>query len=307
MTTKLFYLPPEILLKILEALPVTPLLRFAQTSQYARNLAHSNLTSLSLAIHPSHRKSWHSKLLATSHKPKHALNAVIRIPRAWEFDYSTLIKFHDKIIASILTRHACALQKLDLTIWRLSKPIAKAIIKLPALRELSIRIETHQAIPRAHTTLQRKEEVEAWSILASNPGFIASVNVLAIANAEITTGQLQELITGAGRLRGLTLCSCDMLTSTLWSSENLRMLHHLSLTDCGNVHVNETAVGAISKMERLQELNLRGCSGLDGEVLEQWNRGVWRVPVFVAPSPRGALKEDMFIEVDPEYMIDFED
>lgn len=54
----------------------------------------------------------------------------------------------------------------------------------------------------------------------------------------------------------------------------------------------------------LQVLNLRGCSGLDGEVLEQWNRDIWRVPEFVAPRSRGALKEEFFIEVDPEYMLE---
>ena len=54
---------------------------------------------------------------------------------------------------------------------------------------------------------------------------------------------------------------------------------------------------------RQQSLDLHGCSGLDGEVLEQWNRDVWRVPIFVAPRPRGALKEEVFIEVDPEYMV----
>lgn len=55
---------------------------------------------------------------------------------------------------------------------------------------------------------------------------------------------------------------------------------------------------------RLQVLNLHGCSGLDGEVLEQWNKDVWRVPVFVAPFPRGAAKENVVIEVDPDYMED---
>jgi hypothetical protein len=57
----------------------------------------------------------------------------------------------------------------------------------------------------------------------------------------------------------------------------------------------------------LQVLNLHGCSGLDGEVLEQRNRDDWRVPVFVAPSPKGALKEEMIIEVDPDYMLEGED
>lgn len=49
---------------------------------------------------------------------------------------------------------------------------------------------------------------------------------------------------------------------------------------------------------------MHGCSGLDGEVLEQWNRDVWRVPVFVAPFPRGTAKENVVIEVDPDYMED---
>jgi hypothetical protein len=56
-----------------------------------------------------------------------------------------------------------------------------------------------------------------------------------------------------------------------------------------------------------QVLNLHGCSGLDGEVLEQCNRDVWRVPVFVAPDSKGALKEEMVIEVDPDYMLEAED
>ncbi|KAF3035598.1 hypothetical protein E8E11_000354 [Didymella keratinophila] len=284
-----------------------PLVRFAQTSKYARSLAYSNVQNLSLAIYPSHRSSWHNKLFAARHKPKHNLNAAIQIPRAWEFDYSTLIKFHDKVVASILTRHACALQKLDLTVWRMSKPIAKAIGQLPALRKLCVSIESLQAIPRACMTMQRKEECAAWSQLASNPAFMGSVNTLMIKNAEINTTQLSDLVNEAERLKDLRLSSCNMLTSEFWSSTRLRSLHHLSLTDCVNVHVNEASVDTISKMNRLQVLDLHGCSGLDGEVLEQWNRDVWRVPVFVAPSPKGALKEETIIEVDPDYMFEAED
>lgn len=252
MSTQFFRLPPEIILQILEALPLTPLLRFAQASQYARNLAHSNIKSLSLAIYPSHRNSWHNKLFASRHKPKHALHAAIQIPRAWDFEYSTLVIFHDKIIASILSRHACALQKLDLTLWRLSIPIAKAVAQLPALRELAIRIESLQAVPRAYMSLQRKEEVEAWSLLASNTSWMNSVQALTIKNAGINATQLLKLVYEAERLSDLRLSRCDMLTSPLWSSENLRRLHHLSLTDCANVHINEIAVDAISKMDRLQ-------------------------------------------------------
>lgn len=252
MTTKLFHLPPEILLQILQILPLTPLLRFAQTSRYARTLAYSNVQNLSLAIYPSHRNSWYNKLFATHHKPRHALAAAVQIPRAWDFNYSTLAVFHDKIIASIVDRHAFALQRLDLTLWRLSMPIAKALIQLPALRELSIHIETVQAVPRTHMTMQRKEEIEAWSSLASNPAFMTSINTLTVNHAEINATQLDGLLARAERLQEVRLSRCDMLTSDIWSYAQLHQLHHLSLTDCTNVHVDDAAVDAISKMVQLQ-------------------------------------------------------
>lgn len=252
MTTKLFHLPPEILLQLLEILPLTPLLRFAQTSRYARNLAYSNVQNLSLAIYPSHRSSCHNKLFSSQHKPRHAHAATIQIPRAWDFDHWTLAIFHDKIIASIVGRHAFALQRLDLTLWRLSTLIAKALKRLPALRELSIQIETVHAIPRTYMTMQRKEEIEAWSSLASDPAFLASINTLIIKHAEINATQVDRLLAGAERLREMRLSRCDMLTSDVWSSAQLCRLHHLSLTDCTNVHVDGTAVETISKMVQLQ-------------------------------------------------------
>ncbi|UPX13702.1 uncharacterized protein EKO05_0004201 [Ascochyta rabiei] len=55
-------------------------------------------------------------------------------------------------------------------------------------------------------------------------------------------------------------------------------------------------------MHKLQSLNLHGCSGLDGGIVEQWNKDVWHVPEFVAPRARRGLKEMDIIEVDPEYM-----
>ncbi|KAF2632635.1 hypothetical protein BU25DRAFT_405962 [Macroventuria anomochaeta] len=304
MLTRLLDLPSELLLQILATLPVKPLLRFAQTSHYARSLAYSNLQSLSLAIYPSHRSSWHNKLFIAQHKPKHALHAAIQIPRAWDFDYTTLLTFHNKIVASILSRHASVLQKLELTFWTLSIPIARAIAKLPALKELNICIETVQAVPRAYMNVQRKEEGKAWALLPCSPSWTHLIHTLRIENAKINTSQLHCLIAGAGRLRELALRKCDMLTSSLWDTERLSSLRHLSITDCANVHANSTALEAISKMQRLKVLDLHGCSGLDGEVLEQWNRDVWRVPLFVAPRPRGMLKEEVHIEVDPDYLLE---
>lgn len=231
---------------------MTPLLRFAQTSQYARNLAYSNVQDLSLAIYPSHRNSWYNKVFIAQHKPKYALDAAIQIPQARNFNYSTLAIFHDKIVASILSRHAYTLQRVDLTLWKLSIPVANALTQLPALRELSIRIAMPQTVPRAEMTAQRKEENEAWSLLTSKPAFMASINALTIENAEINAMQLSDLLVGTGRLKDLWLSKCNMLTSSLWSSAQLRRLYHLSLSDCTNVHIHDLAVETISKMDRLQ-------------------------------------------------------
>lgn len=72
---------------------------------------------------------------------------------------------------------------------------------------------------------------------------------------------------------------------------------------CSVTHDKRTELISIA----LQVLDLNGCSGLDGEVLERWNRDVWRVPLFEVPKSRGALKEDTMIEVDPDYMLEAED
>ena len=342
MPLSLLDLPPELLLQILSTLPTNPLLRFAQTSQYARKLAYSNLHVLFLAISPSCQSPWYNKLIPDAYSPKlpshpdynpHKL--LIRIPQAWDFDYSTLLTFHNKITTSILHRHASTLRKIDLTLWTLSIPIAKALTDLPALRDLSIRIESMQIIPRACLALQRKEEHEAWGLLASTPAFLSQICTLGIENAQVDVHQLRALVSGIKTLRELRLSKCGMLTSSIWNISSLTCLRHLCITDCLNMHVNETALETISRMHKLQVrqpraqprkimsvvlhtisgrvltvsqvLDLHGCSGLDGEVLEQWNIDVWHVPAFVAPRAHGVLKEMGDIEVDPDYMLGYED
>ncbi|KAJ4992672.1 hypothetical protein SVAN01_01718 [Stagonosporopsis vannaccii] len=305
MVLPILNLPSEIILQILSNLPITPLLRFAQTSQLARNLAYTNLHALSLAIRPTHRARWHSDNISTiQHKPIHPLYAAIQIPQASDFDYATLLTFHSKLFASILHRHACTLQKLELTLWTLSPAIARAVIRLPLLRELRIVLEHTQAIPRAYKALQRREETAAWNVLACAPSWTRSLRALSIQNAGISAEQLLGIVEGATRLRDLRLSSCDMLTNSIWGAGSFGGLQYLGVTDCANVHVNEAAVRVISKIQKLEVLDLHGCNGLDGEVLEQWNRDVWRVPVFVAPRPRGFLKQEFFIEVDPDYMVE---
>lgn len=252
MATSLLQLPSEILLQILSNLSIKPLLRFAQTSQYSRSLAYTDLQELSLAVCPSHWNSWHNKLFMSRYVPTHQLHATIQIPQAQKFNYTTLLTFHNKLTSSILRRHACALQKLELTLWTLSPLIANAITTLPALRILSICLVNTEAMPRAHKILQTKEEYAAWGLLASTPSWTYFLSALRIENAELSAPQLLALVDGAARLHDLRLSNCGMLTSSIWDVARFSKLHHLGVTDCANVHVNEAAVDVISKMRRLQ-------------------------------------------------------
>ena len=255
MAVQLLNLPPEILLQILSKLSIKPLLRFAQTSQYARKLAYTDLQALSLAVCPSHQDSWHNKLFAARRKPEHDLHASVQIPRACDFSYTTLLTFHNKIIGSILDRHAQTLQRLELALWTLSAPVAESIKNLSALRELSIRIESVHTVPRAYLCVQKTEECKAWTVLASTAN---SIHALRIENAEINASQLLDIVGGAAQLRDLSLSGCSMLTSSIWDATELTKLHKLSILRCPNIHVSDTAVQTISKMHRLQVRPLHG-------------------------------------------------
>lgn len=254
MATSLLNLPSEILLQILSKLSIQPLLRFAQSSHHARTLAYTDIHALSLAVCATHQDFWHYKLSATRFEPEHDLYTAIQIPGAWDFPYNTLLAFHNKVIASILSRHAFTLQKVDLMLWTLSPTIAQAIAALPAIKQLSIRIESVQTVPRVHinTQKQRRQEYTAWSLLASDPSWMHSVKSLRIENAEVNTSQLLSIVDSATRLQDLRLSACTMLTSSIWKSARLHTLHLLEMLGCVNVHIDKPELETISKMNRLQ-------------------------------------------------------
>lgn len=181
MSSQLLGCPPELLINILNFLPVQSLLRFGQTSHYSQDLASSSLHTLSLGIHQSRVSATISKLSATQYpRPTHIASffhpadqpssyvgkacssrrssvgsdyfpendiendphrVSVLIPNAEAYDHTTLISFNSALTKSILTRHGGTLRNLDLSLCTLTTPIAASIAKLSALRVLSIRIE----------------------------------------------------------------------------------------------------------------------------------------------------------------------
>jgi hypothetical protein len=276
MSPSLLSIPPELLVNILAFLPIQPLLKFSQTSRYAHSLASSSLHTLSLEIHPSRVSALIAHVATTQYPqpkettsffllPHHASSSEqgdssevsymakdpstlnnpykvsVLIPDAQTFDYTTLLNFHTALTSSVLFRHGATLRHLDLSLWTLTIPTAKALAGLPALRVLSIRIEDFpqvRAVPHTRATTQRTEEREAWSLLTQTAIWAPRLNALRIEGGELNTAQLSILLSKVRWCRELWFCKCVMIDYSLWkflASEwkGRSVLQILGVSRCG--------------------------------------------------------------------------
>lgn len=243
MSTSLLQLPPELLLPILALLSTRSLLKFSQCSKYARSLANSSLHTLNLEFYPPpYSKDFYlprrhllptkstthvipsstscldrkyacptSSIKDTRHskKDKHPHKTIIRMKGALNYDYGTLINFQSALLSNILSRHDHALRNINITVWSFTVPIAKAISRLHALRQLSINIQDCYYARSA----QRKyahEQSAAWEVLANS--WSASLQTLSIDNADIEEVQLFKLLTSNSKCRELRLKSCGAVS-----------------------------------------------------------------------------------------------
>ncbi|KAF2477283.1 uncharacterized protein BDR25DRAFT_371341 [Lindgomyces ingoldianus] len=303
MARSLLSFPPEVLLNILTFLPIQGLLKFSQTCHYSHGLANSSLHTLSLGIYPT-RSNPLSK--------NDPYNVSIIIPDAQTFDFMTLLAFHAALTKSIIIRHGGTLRNLNLSLWTLNTPLAKALASLPALRALSIRIEDFphvRTVPQARVASQRIEQCKAWDLLAASAVWASRINALRIEGGELSTKQLVALLSQNRWCRELWLCKCNMIGKDLWTFlgsewEGRTALQILGILRCGG-QLDEEVLDVIDILDGLRFLILQGCHGLGNDVVEQRNRDVWRIPECIPPHPQ--LDRDnvsTIIEVDPTYMND---
>lgn len=143
----------------------------------------------------------------------------MRIPSATKYDYTTLLNFHNALVQSIILRHADTLHTLNIELWTLTRPVAEAIAKLCALRDLSVRLEDNvyvRAVPRGCVSWERKQQDKAWNFLAENAKWKQRLRTLRLRNAEITTGQLGKLIRESGAVEELCLRRCRYVDEGIW-------------------------------------------------------------------------------------------
>ncbi|KAI4703282.1 hypothetical protein J4E81_002160 [Alternaria sp. BMP 2799] len=171
-TPHLLDLPTEILNQILTPLPTSSLLRFSETSRHARVLANANLHTFSLGIAPLAPAFFKYLDPAITTSTANPYDIWLRIPQARSYEYLTLHNFQSALVTSILKRHGTMLQHLNISVWALTLPMAKAITSLRALRTFSLRIESGvryvRGIPRSRIAIEREEQGKAWEVLTES-------------------------------------------------------------------------------------------------------------------------------------------
>lgn len=297
MAPSLLDLPPELLVQTLNLLPIRTLLRFGQTCHYFHNLSNSSMHTLSLGIHTTRISAIISKLAATQYPPPKTLTSAfippapstssspdgsrrtsldsdlfasdisdsdphkvsVFIPDAQTFDYATLLSFHLSLTKSIVLRHGATLCHLDLSLWTLTVPLAKAIAELPALRALSIRTEDYlytRTVPRRLLASQRIQEHAAWDLLSETAVWAPRITALRIEGGEMSTAQLARLLDNSRWCRELWLCKCGHVREDVWGWlarewKGRGALRMLGVMRCG-LRLDEAALEAIGRIRGLQ-------------------------------------------------------
>jgi hypothetical protein len=183
----------------------------------------------------------------------------VLIPEAQTFNYATLLNFHTALTSSVLLRHGATLRNLDLSLWTLTIPIAKALAGLSALRVLSIRIEDSpyaRAIPRIHAAAQRTEERQAWSLVTETAIWAPRLNALRIEGGELNTAQLSTLLCKVHWCRELWLYSCTTIDRSIWTFlgsewEGRTALQVLGISKCGG-KLDEEVLDLIGGLKSLR-------------------------------------------------------
>jgi hypothetical protein len=219
----------------------------------------SSSSSVSSSSDHSRRSSLDSDLFTEDSFDNDPHRVSVFIPNAQSFDYPTLLSFHTALTTSILLRHGSTLRHLDLSLWTLPLPLAKALAALPALRTLSVRIEDFvhvRAIPRRQIAVQRAQEQEAWELLSNTAVWASRINALRIEGGEVSTPQLSKLLRSSRWCHEIWLCKCARIGEDVWGWlarewEGRAALRVLGVMRCGG-QLSERSLEDIGLMRALQ-------------------------------------------------------
>jgi hypothetical protein len=287
MAQSILEIPTELLLHVFGFLSIKSVLKFSQCSRHARSMATSGLHTLKLdfcsppyliddfcptrgtfSARSSTGDSAHflrklassyeftkgtlgSKIIRPSNEDKCLYKINVRVAEAHTYDFETLINFNSALLFSILTRYSSALQTLDISIWTLTVPVARAISKLAVLSSLSITLE-ELASHRTSVETQNK----AWQVIAGLNAWTGRLRALKVQNAGLYPSQLIVILENNPSCRDLQMINCNALGRALWDFlggnwEGQTSLRALTISNCGG-SVDVKALMTIGKLKGLQ-------------------------------------------------------
>ncbi|KAL6151080.1 hypothetical protein ACJBU6_10074 [Exserohilum turcicum] len=270
MSPHILSLPTELLAQILSFLSLPSLLRFSETSVYARALANANLHSLSLCIVLPFSRSHPCDLLSLisetgGKRPARAIQdgtstPCIRITAPSQYNYLDLLAFQSTLLSTVLHRHAAMLQHVHLQVPALTVPMALALRTLHALKTLALGFQTPlptRFVPRSHVAAQRTQQHLAWKTLVDGgpPVWSRRLRSLRLEDAEIETAQLGMLVSESAACDELVLEGCRNLGKEVWCELQMWIgrgrVRVLEVAECGGV-LGEKALDGIGGMGGLE-------------------------------------------------------
>jgi hypothetical protein len=264
MPCSLLQLPPELIAQILAYLPVKALLRFGEASHCTNRLVIPNFHNLAVSFHTNRCTRPNNRTTATfNKKPPSQPDRANKEPNPHEvsikldptYECIILLNLHCALMKTLLLRYS-ALHTLEMTLWTLNVPMAKALAHLPGLRELSIRIDETAFIPQYHESSRYTVQRQAWDTLAIHAVWAPCVRRLHFTNCDIDSMQLIRLLRTSSRLGGLGLSQCPFVDERLlefmgcdWRGR--KGLRTLLLAECDDA-LGGMALDAIDDLSGLQ-------------------------------------------------------
>ena len=133
-------LPHEIVIQVMQYLPITCLLRLGITSKRYRQLQQCSLNTLGLGVFHSRLDGLFDTMESTSNVSRlHAVQIILPKDTAKKVDH--FIQQQNSQVREIIPRYQDCLRSLELTMWDMQEETACLVAQLSQLVHLSIRLD----------------------------------------------------------------------------------------------------------------------------------------------------------------------
>ena len=318
-------LPFEIVLDVLQYLPIKDLFSFGLTSTRNRVLQEDSLTTLRLGVFHS-KLSGMINLLEATVNTSCVHNVQMILPQKGSKNKDCVIHTQNRSVQDVVRKYSRTLKDLEISIWDLQEGTVSLLAELPRLRHLSLRLDhPHTRHPSLKQNFwQQAPGSTAWNLLVPQRGHDAlpgRLRSLSLDRAGVTDYQLRAVLKHNPNIKELYLRKCFNLTKDIFkflaTSKSGRQIEVLHFTMVDKADIDERILDYIGRMPNLQvsspsvtlhlghiincmsqALSLHGCRSIDTEALEKASK-TWKLSSLTMPfsvdSPPSRL------EVDPAY------